>query len=264
MLCDFHVHTLMSADSEADIDKVIQQAIRLGMTHLCITDHHDIDYNDSEFYLDVHKYYETLSLYKEKYKENIHLLIGVEMCLQPHIKSDVESFLSAVPFDFVIGSSHVINGIDPYYEHIWRNHTTEQVMNMYFENIYDNLRIHTNFDVYGHIDYAIRYAKEKDTDYSYEKYKEIIDKILLNIIKSKKGIEINTAGLRKGLKSTNPCFEIIKRYHELGGNVITVGSDAHCPEDIGADFDKAKELLLNAGFDHYNIFSKRKAMTIPL
>ena len=70
MLCDFHVHTLMSADSEADIDKVIQQAIRLGMTHLCITDHHDIDYNDSEFYLDVHKYYETLSLYKEKYKEN--------------------------------------------------------------------------------------------------------------------------------------------------------------------------------------------------
>lgn len=264
MICDFHVHTCMSADSEADIDAVVRKAIALGMPYLCITDHHDVDYNDGEFFLDPYKYYDTLSFYREKYKNKILLLIGVEMGLQPHIKDEVEAFLTSVPLDFVIGSSHVINGADPYYDEIWRNHTTDQVMNMYFENIYENLQVHDDFDVYGHIDYAIRYAKEKDRDYSYEKYREILDKILSKIISKGKGIEINTAGLRKGLRSTNPCFEIIKRYHELGGNVITVGSDAHRPEDIGADFDRAKKLLSAAGFDHYNLFAERKVLTVPL
>lgn len=264
MISDFHVHTSMSADSEADIDSVIQTAIRLGMPYLCITDHHDIDYNNEEFYLDPRKYYKTLSSYKEKYRDQINLLIGVEMGLQPHLKQEVETFISSIPLDFVIGSSHVINGMDPYYEEIWRDHTTEQVMSMYFENIYENLQIHNNFDVYGHIDYAIRYAKEKDQNYSYEKYKEILDKILRKIISAGKGIEINTAGLRKGLRSTNPCFEIIKRYHDLGGSIITVGSDAHNPEDIGADFGKAKELLLKAGFEHYNLFISRNAIAVPL
>lgn len=264
MICDFHVHTCMSADSEADIDTVIQTAIRLGMPYLCITDHHDIDYNNEEFYLNPHKYYGTLSSYKDKYRNRIKLLIGVEMGLQPHIKNAVDAFISSIPLDFVIGSSHVINGMDPYYEDIWREHTTEQVMNMYFENIYENLQVHDNFDIYGHIDYAIRYAKEKDQNYSYEKYKEILDQILIKIVTMGKGIEINTAGLRKGLRSTNPCFEIIKRYHELGGNIITVGSDAHSPEDIGADFDRAGELLSEAGFDHYNLFIGRKALAVPL
>lgn len=83
-------------------------------------------------------------------------------------------------------------------------------MTMYFENILANLSVHTDFDVYGHLDYAIRYAKEKDKNYSYEKYKNIIDRILETILSLGKGIEINTAGLRKGLRSTNPCFEIRK------------------------------------------------------
>lgn len=256
----------MSADSEADIDNIIQTAVHLGMTHLCITDHHDIDYKggELEFLLDSQQYYQTLSQYREKYKNKINLLIGVEIGLQPHIKKEIDQFLSSIPLDFIIGSSHVINGIDPYYEDIWKKHSTNQVMQIYFENIYANLQIHDNFDVYGHLDYAIRYSREKDKDYSYEKYKDILNQILLKIIKMGKGIEINTAGLRKGLKSTNPCFEIVKQYHKLGGSIITVGSDAHIPEDIGSDFNTAKELLLAAGFKHYNIFIKRMAVDIPL
>ena len=102
MLCDFHVHTCMSADSDANIEKVIQTAIQLGMTYLCITDHHDIDYKDEklEFLLDSQQYYQTLSKYREKYKKEINLLIGVEMGLQPHIKKEADEFLSSVPLDF--------------------------------------------------------------------------------------------------------------------------------------------------------------------
>jgi len=268
MLCDFHVHTCMSSDSDADIDRVIQAAIRLGMTHLCITDHHDIDYKykseELKFLLDSQQYYQTLSKYREKYKGQINLLIGVEMGLQPHIKKETDGFLSSVPLDFVIGSSHVINGIDPYYEDIWKKYNTKQVMQMYFENIFSNLEVHDNFDVYGHLDYAIQYAREKDRDYSYKKYKNIIDSILIKIIKMGKGIEINSSGLRKGLKSTLPCFEIIEQYYRLGGEIITVGSDAHIPQDVGADFDRVKDLLIEAGFRHYNLFIGRKPVDIPL
>ncbi len=266
MLCDFHIHTCMSADSKADIDRVIQTAIQLGMTYLCITDHHDIDYKDGElnFLLDSRQYYQTLLKYQEKYRKEINLLIGVELGLQPHIKKEADEFLSSVPFDFVIGSSHVINGIDRYYEPIWKKYSTEQVMQMYFENIASNLEVHNNFDVYGHLDYTIQYAREKDKEYSYTKYKDIIDNILKKIIKMGKGIEINSSGLRKGLRSTLPCFEIIKQYHKMGGEIITVGSDAHIPEDVGADFEKVKELLIEAGFRHYNIFRKRKPVDILL
>lgn len=266
MLCDFHIHTCMSADSEADIDKVIQHAIWLGMTHLCITDHHDIDYKDGDliFLLDAPQYYQTLLKYREKYKNKINLLIGIEMGFQPHIKKEVDEFLSSIPLDFVIGSSHVINGVDPYYEAIWKKYSVEQVMQMYFEDIAANLEVHNNFDVYGHLDYAIQYAKEKDKEYSYSKYKDIINNILRKIIKMGKGIEVNSSGLRKGLRSTLPCFEIIEQYYKMGGKIITVGSDAHTPKDVGADFAKVKELLLKAGFQYYNIFIERKPVKIPL
>lgn len=264
MLCDFHVHTCMSFDSQADIAQVIEQAIHLGMPYLCITDHHDIDYEEGQFLLDAETYYNTLQQYQKDYKDRIQLLIGVELGLQPHIKKEADAFLASVPFDFVIGSSHVINGIDPYYPHIWEKHSTEEVMTMYFENILENLSVHDNFDVYGHIDYAIRYASEKDKNYSYEKYQWILDKILKKLISLGKGIEINTGGLRNGLRSTNPCFEIVKQYRTFGGEIITIGSDAHIPGDIGADFSTARQFLLDSGFKKYYIFRNRTPYAIPL
>lgn len=264
MICDFHVHTHMSADSEANIEHVIERAVSLNMTHLCITDHHDIDFENGEFLLDPKAYGQLLLSYRERYRDKIRLLIGVELGLQPHIRKEADAFLAAFPFDFVIGSSHVIDGIDPYYEDIWNRHTTEEVMNLYFQNILDNLSVHDEFDVYGHIDYAIRYAKEKDRDYSYDKYSDILDRILKKIISMGKGIEINTAGLREGLRSTNPCLDIIKQYRKFGGEIITVGSDAHEADDVGADFTAARKLLMEAGFSDYYIFTERKALALPL
>ena len=92
----------------------------------------------------------------------------------------------------------------------------------------------------------------------------MIDPILSYLIDNEKGIEINTAGLTKGLKDANPCKDIIKRYRELGGEIITIGSDAHKPEDVGANFNDAKKLLIDAGFSHFNVFSGRKALEISI
>lgn len=268
MLCDFHIHTCLSADCDSDIDDVILCAIQKGMTHLCITDHHDIDYNSDEeglsFLLNPSAYYHTLCHYREKYKRQIRLLIGVELGLQPHILPEASIFLSHAPFDFIIGSSHLINGIDPYYDTLWKDHTREEVMLMYFENILNNLTVFHDFDVYGHLDYAIRYAKNQDDGYSFDSYREILEAILEKIIAMDKGIEINTGGLRNGLRSTNPSAEIIREYKKLGGKIITIGSDAHKVADIGGDFSTAKQILHNCGFSEYYIFDQRTPIAIPI
>ena len=105
----------------------------------------------------------------------------------------------------------------------------------------------------------VRYGPNKDKNYTYEAYKDVIDPILSYLVENEKGIELNTAGLVKGLKNPNPCKEIIKRYRELGGEIITIGSDSHTPDTLGAHFDKAAEILTDCGFKYYCVFANRVA-----
>ena len=128
----------------------------------------------------------------------------------------------------------------------------------------ENIKKFSNFDVYGHLDYVIRYGATKDADYSYDKYKDILDKILEALLEKEKGLEINTGGLKSGLKDLHPCMDILKRYRALGGEIITVGSDAHNASCIGDSFDRAASVLLECGFQYYTIFDKRVPEFIKL
>ena len=128
----------------------------------------------------------------------------------------------------------------------------------YFESILDNLAVFDCFDVYGHLDYIVRYGPNTNKFYSYEKYKDILDKILRTIIQKGKGIEINTGGFKYGLGHPNPTEEILTRYRELGGEIITIGADAHTPEHIAFDFHKIPQLLTDCGFRYYTVFKERK------
>ena len=115
------------------------------------------------------------------------------------------------------------------------------------------------------MDYAFRYAKsEAVKNNTHKPYADIIDTILERIIKLDKALEVNTAALRKGMKGPNPATSIIKRYRELGGKLITLGADAHTPEDVAADFDRLPEILNNCGFKEFAVYQKRKPMLYPL
>lgn len=264
MLCDYHLHTKLSFDSNNDIDKVITSAINKGMKYLAITDHHDFDYENRTFEQNPEIYYDTLLEYKIKYKDKIELAIGIELGMEAYQKDRLIDFTSKRPFDFIIGSTHGVNGIDPFHEIYWEGLSEYDGISKYFNSILITLDVYDNFDVYGHIDYVVRYAQNKDSNYCYEKYSEVLDKILKKIIKMKKGIEINTGGIRSGLKSTNPSAEIIRKYREYGGEIITVGSDAHILTDIASNFEVAKKILLDAGFTHYTVFMNRKPIFLPL
>lgn len=110
----------------------------------------------------------------------------------------------------------------------------------------------------GHIDYVVRYGPEKNKNYSYDKYKDVIDEILRQLIAHGKGIELNMAGFKYGLGHPNPTEEILHRYRELGGEIITIGADGHAPDQIAWDFDKVPQLLKAAGFDYFTVFTKRE------
>lgn len=260
---DSHLHSSFSGDSDAPMEDMIRRGIELGLTEMCFTEHNDFDYpvtereTDGFFELNPDAYlYDFLKL-REKYEGRIHLLFGVELGLQPHLSRRNAAFAKAHDYDFIIGSSHLCNGKDPYYPAFYEGRAQEDAYLEYFESILDNLKVFSNFDVYGHLDYVVRYGPHRDDGYSYECYRELFDRILTRLISMEKGIEVNTAGLAKGLRVPHPCAGILRRYRELGGEIVTVGSDAHDPEQIAHDFDRAAEILKECGFRYYATYEKR-------
>lgn len=266
MLWDTHMHSQFSGDSHTPQEDMIATARQKNLKGICFTDHLDIDYPDEPetFLLDLPNYVSSVEAMQEKYKEVLPVRLGIELGLQPHLAGIHADILSQYPFDFVIGSSHVMHGVDPYYPAYWENHTEVEGYREYFESILENIAAFNGFDVYGHIDYVVRYGPNKNANYSYQKYADVIDEILKALIIMGKGIEINTGGFKYGLGHPNPTEDIIKRYHELGGEIITIGADAHQPEHVAFDFEKVPSILKEAGFTHYTVFKNRKPEFIPI
>lgn len=260
---DFHLHSSFSGDSDTPMEEMILQGISQGLTVMCFTEHNDFDYPDSpegpgsKFLLNTDAYLYDLLKYREKYAEKIKILFGAELGLQPQLMRKDAIFAKSYDFDFIIGSSHLCNGKDPYYPDFYEGRSEEEAWMEYFSSILENIKKHSNFDVYGHLDYVVRYGPTRDTRYCCEQYQDIFDSILKLLIEKGKGIEINTGGLRSGLKDLHPCLGILRRYKELGGEIVTVGSDAHKAAHIAADFHRAEEALLECGFRYYTIFEKR-------
>lgn len=260
---DYHLHSSFSGDSDTPMEEMILQGIRLGLTRMCFTEHHDLDYPVTEstpaglFELNPDSYlYDFLHL-REKYAGRIALCFGVELGMQPHLVQPNTAFARVHDYDFIIASSHICHGKDPYYPAFYEGRSQDEAYLEYFTSILENLQVFDYFDVYGHLDYVVRYGPQKDEGYSYEKYADILEQILRRLIAMEKGIEINTAALAKGMREPNPCIGALRRYRELGGEIITVGSDAHDPGQIAYAFDQAAGLLKDCGFRYYTTFEKR-------
>jgi len=248
---DTHVHSCFSSDSQATMEENVLSAIDKGMPWICMTDHIDYDFPEPEmvFEFEMAPYFETLSELKEKYKDRIEVLAGVEIGMLKEAKKKNEYLIRSYPFDFCIGSQHLVFNRDPYYPDVFEAHTDREVYREYFEETLDNIRAFHSFDSLGHLDYVLRYGKEVK-HYRYSEFAEVLDEILKLLLRYNIALEVNTAGLRKGLRTTNPQVEVLKRYRELGGTLITIGSDAHQSYYIGYGFDYTAGLLKSLGFTH--------------
>ncbi|MGN0166624.1 MAG: histidinol-phosphatase HisJ family protein [Acetatifactor sp.] len=267
---DCHLHSSYSGDSETPMEEMILQGISQGLNTMCFTEHQDYDYPDSPdgpgsvFLLNTDSYLYELARLKEKYQDKIRVLFGVELGLQPQLMRQNAVYAKSYEFDFIIGSSHICHGKDPYYPDFFEGRSEEEAYREYFTSILENIKKFSNFDVYGHLDYVVRYGANMDRNYSYEKYRDIFDAILELLLEKGKGIELNTGGITKGMKDFHPCMGVLKRYRELGGEIITVGSDSHDAEHIATSFARASEVLKECGFRYYTVFEKRTAEYVKL
>ncbi|MCM1027260.1 MAG: histidinol-phosphatase HisJ family protein [Roseburia sp.] len=267
---DCHLHSSYSGDSDTPMEEMILRGISLGLTSLCFTEHQDFAFPPSPeqpeniFLLDTDAYLRGFTRLKEKYRGKIRLLFGVELGLQPEIAGENAAYARSREFDFIIASSHVCHGKDPYYPSFFQGRSEEDAIREYFTSILENIRLFSDFDVYGHLDYVVRYAPNRDRNYSCESYRELLDDILRLLLEKGKGLELNTGGIQKGLRDFHPCQPILKRYRELGGEIVTLGSDAHDTAQIADCFDRAAAVLKECGFRYYAVFRNRAPEFIRL
>ena len=267
---DFHMHTSFSTDSDTDPEAMVRGALEKGLQTICITDHMDRDYpfceelGENAFLFEVDEYFRKLRELQEKYAGQIEIRIGMELGLQPHLGGFCREVTKKYPFDFIIGSLHVLDKKDPYYREAFSELSDAELYERAFE---ETLKILDNvdaFDVLGHLDYIVRYGRDKEKAYSYAAFSSCLDAILKKIIGMGKGIELNSAGLKYGLGFCHPHPDVLRRYRRLGGEVITVGSDGHKPEHIAYEFGKARQILRECGFQYYTQFAGRRPHFIKL
>lgn len=247
------------------MEDLICEAISRGLDTLCFTEHMDKDYPiEGEFVLNFEAYREKYEEMRDKYKDKIRLLFGIEIGLQPHLAEYHTSYVNQHDFDYIIGSEHNPKNRDPYYPAFFEGRTEEEAYTEYFAETLENLKLFCDFDTLGHMDYIVRYGPNKNRNYTYRKYSEYIDPILEHIIAHDIALEINAGGYRNGLGEPNPCKDIILRYKELGGSLITIGSDAHTTASLCYDFPAIESLLIECGYREYAVYSSRRPEFYPL
>jgi len=248
------------------MEDVIRIALQRNVNELCFTDHVDIDYPHPDFRFDLN-YEDYLNTYKElrlKYQGQIVLKFGVELGLQPHIKDQNSQYIKHRSFDFVIGSVHGAQKQDLYTGEFMAGKDKHQA---YLENLEEGLACiqdFPDFNVIGHLDLIRRYGNYSETAMEYKDFKDIVNEIFSILIPRGQGIEINTSGIRYNLGATHPTFDYIKAFKQAGGEVITVGSDSHRPEDLISHFDTAYDMLTQAGFKYITTFDSMKPNFIKI
>jgi histidinol-phosphatase (PHP family) len=259
---DHHVHTNYSPDSDASVKEYLIEAKKLGLPFVMFTDHIDMGALELEFkkHIDYSEYFRNMKQLEQEYE--IPIQVGVEIGYGIDYKDEIDEFLDKHPFDFVISSVHYGDEKDFYLGDFFDGKSQHESYLRYFEVLLEMVENFSNFEVVGHLDYIVRYGPFENKFYEYEIYKDIIDTILKTLIKKGKGIELNTSGLRGPLNTTFPKIEVLSRYSELGGKIITIGSDSHFNKDYNAGIVEGLDIIKSSGFSEVSSFTKRKVKQI--
>lgn len=264
-LADCHNHTCCSEDSEAPLSAMAHAAWKAGLSELCTTDHLDLlgwhgePAGDWDWTPVLEQYTAALA----QCPKGLDLRLGIEVGTPQLDPERTTKILEDIPLDFVIGSVHnqhpKFGGQDFYYLSYTCPEDCSRSLDDYFDSLYQ-LAGMTQVDVIGHVIYPLRYMKRDGQEVSLESYRDRLQTILRRAIENGRGIELNT---NRG-KDIESWRFILEQYHQLGGEIITVGTDAHRPEDVGKGVTEAVQLLQQTGFRYYTVFHRRKPEFIPL
>lgn len=262
-LVDYHVHTSFSQDSDAAMEDQCRAAINSHVREIAFTEHEDYNPDDpTSFFFKHDEYWRELERCRQLFGKQLTIRAGIEIS-EPHAFADnASAILKKYNWDFVLGSLHWVSGkyntyLESYFTEFgdWR-----MSFRRYFAELID-LAENGNFDVLSHIDYPARYGRNiYGSEYNIAEYEDLIRPALAAIIRRGKGIEINTSLLRRGGSDPNPPQIVVNWYREMGGNILTIGTDSHAPNATGVHMPLAIEMARTAGFSHLATFERRNAI----
>ena len=256
--CDSHTHTKYSFDSSSDIRANCEAAIAAGLSELIITDHFECNFEKDGVFeeYEADKAYEEVTAVKKEYEGRLRVTYGVELGQATQDLPKAEKLLGSYPFEFVIGSLHNLDGVPDFYFINYKDMPDSMIARLW-ERYLDEIEAiidYGRFNTLAHLTYPLRYmavsGKRFDISFTYPR----IDGIFKKIIEKEIALEANTSGLRKPIGETAPDMTLVKRYLDLGGKYITVGSDAHRTEDIGAGLKETYARLISIGLENITVF----------
>ena len=266
-ISDCHLHTKCSPDGQDTAGLLCEGASRMGMYAVAITDHCECNtYREEGYQQSVRDSYLQARNAASAYN-SLHVYAGVELGQPTQNLNAARDVLSSMDFDFVLASVHNLPGEQDFYFmdfSLMPQRELEQLLNHYMEELMTTVRW-GDFDSLAHLTYPWRYIEGRDKRrVPVEKFSEQTDCILRELIRKDEALELNTSGLRQELGDTMPQLPLLKRYRELGGRLVTIGSDAHRWMDIGSGIETGLSLLSQAGFRYFTVFSRRKPVFLPI
>lgn len=270
-ICDCHTHSKWSFDGCEAIDDMCEQAIKLGISVLTVTDHCEVngwntpeDSEFGDFSKLIPKSIKHLKESQIKYTGKLKLLRGIELGQAVQDLKSADIALSLDNFDFVLASVHNVRNERDFY---WLEYTPEsakELLYTYFNEILEVVRWN-KFDSLSHLTYPLRYITGvHKINIDINEYLPIIDEIFNELIKNGKALEVNSSGLRQEIGVTMPDKFLLTRYYSLGGRLITIGSDAHKVADLGKGINETLYLLKKIGFKNYYYFEKHNPVAVPI
>lgn len=262
---DMHTHTNNSFDGNYSIEEMCDAAIEKGIQVIAFTDHVEMDfYTEKGYDKDAENSYKDILRAKEIYKDRIEICAGIELAEGTYNKQVSEDLINSRDYDFVIGSIHNLRNTDDFCFLKYDGLDIGYLLDTYFEEL-KLLADWAKFDTFAHLTYPLRYiVGENKIPVNMDKYQKDIDEILSILVSKDKALEINTSGLRQPIGITMPDESIVRRFKELGGKMITVGSDSHFTYHVGAGIEEGMKIAKNAGFDSVYIFRKRQPVEIKI
>jgi histidinol-phosphatase (PHP family) len=265
MLTDYHLHSNFSVDGVQTLDALCESAIARGLDEIAVTEHMDI-FSDKPYgyILDCENAFAALRAAKEKYADRLIVRIGTELGQPMANPTEAARFLRDWPLDFIIGSVHNLeNDVDVYY-YDYTKVDYQQMLPHYLDVVLD-FALHYEYDVLGHLSYPVRYI-EAQTGVRPDllTWEDRVRAILQAAIDRGRGIELNLSALARGQGEIMPALPVLKLYHQMGGEIITLGSDAHVAEQVGTVAKVGQEILREAGFSAFTTYEKHKPTQNPL
>lgn len=250
---DYHMHSRVSFDGKDSGLAMALAARERGLKEICFTDH--VDYTpEMDMVMDLADYareYDSLEV------EGLKIRRGVEYGITPDNREQMKLDLAKRDYDFVLGSVHLVDGVDVYLAPYWEGKTVEEAIRIHLEETLRAVSVHTDYDVLGHLTFISK-ARGNPTNalIRYADHRELIDEILVQLVRHDKGMEANTSGIDR-CGGSLPTMDIFRRFHQLGGRIVTIGSDAHNTERVG-QYAREMEQQLKEIFGYVCTFEQRQ------